>query len=256
VELVNYLLDNGAHDPEYKTYPFLDKLEVLAQDRGYTEIATLLTNYAADTAKHKYKGDNGEIKYERSPGQQDFFEALKKEDVTQVEHILKKHPEFVLDDTWFWGEGVLLFAVKHNNRRLIDLLIKHGAKVPSLLKWAQFYYFERFENAQYIMEKGMDPNTMSWHRVTLLHDMAQKGYLDKTELLLKYGATIDPVDEEYASTPLGMAARWGHIEMVNYLLKQGADPNKSGDTWSTALAWAIKKDQHDIAETLRKAGAR
>ena len=111
---------------------------------------------------------------------------------------------------------------------MIDLLMSYGAKVPDILKWTQYYYFERLDGATYMMEKGMNPNTMSWQHVTILHDMAQKGFVDKAELLIKHGADINPVDEEYQSTPLGMAVRWGHTEMVKYLLKQGADPNKSG----------------------------
>jgi ankyrin repeat protein len=91
------------------------------------------------------------------------------------------------------------------------------------------------------MEKGMNPNHMSWHHVTLLHDMAQKGNFKKAELLIKYGADMDPVEEEYQSTPLGMAARWGHVEMVSYLLSKGADINKAGATWATPLAWGKEK---------------
>ena len=52
---------------------------------------------------------------------------------------------------------------------------------------------------------------------TILHDMAQNGNIEKAELLLKYGAKINSVDQEYQSTPLGMSVRWGHVEMVNYL---------------------------------------
>src|ERR1044072_3449886 len=37
-DLVKYLLDNGAHDPNYKTYPFLDTLQTVAQDRDKVEI--------------------------------------------------------------------------------------------------------------------------------------------------------------------------------------------------------------------------
>ena len=96
----------------------------------------------------------------------------------------------------------------------------------------------------------MNPNTMSWHHVTLLHDMAQKGVIDKAELLIKYGAAIDPVDEEYQSTPLGMAARWGNIEMVEYLLSKGADVNLSGAQWATPLAWARKKGHTEIETVL------
>jgi len=249
-------LDNGAHDPSYKIYPFNDPLQTIAQDRDHSEIVLLLEQYAKDKSKQKYKGDNGEILYNRTELQVEFQEAVNKGSLDKTEKILKEHPEFAKDETWFWGEGILVFAAKENNRKMIDLLMNHGAKVPAILKWAQFYYFERLDGATYMMEKGMNPNTMSWHHVTLLHDMAQKGDIKKAELLLKHGADIDPVEEEYRSTPLGMASRWGQIEMVNYLLSKGADINKAGASWATPLAWAKKKGHAEIEKILIDAGAK
>ncbi|MCC6287594.1 MAG: ankyrin repeat domain-containing protein [Chitinophagaceae bacterium] len=256
VELVKYLLDNGAHDPGYKFYPFLDTLQTVADDRGYFEIENMLNEYAADTSRHKYKGDNGEIFYNRTELQNEFEKAVSKNDLDKTEQILKDHPEFALDETFCWSEGILLFPAKRNNHEMIDLLMGYGAQVPSLLKWTQFYYFERLDGATYMMEKGMNPNTMSWQRVTILHDMAQKGFIDKAELLIKYGADINTIDEAYQSTPLGLATRWGNTEMVEYLLKQGADINKSGASWSTPLIWAKKKGHIEVENILRKAGAK
>lgn len=254
-ELVNYLLTHGAHAPGYKTYPFQDTLQTLAMDRGYNEIAALLNDYAANGSLQKFSGDNGQIFYNRTEMQEAFEKAVYNEELEKAEEILKQHPEFAKDETYFWGEGILLFAAKENNRKMIDLLTRYGASVPAVLKWTQFYYFEHDNGAAYMMEKGMNPNTMSWHHVTILHDMAQKGNIPKAELLVKYGADINPVDEEYQSTPLGMAARWGQVEMVNYLLKQGADPNKSGAPWATPLAWTKKKGFAEIEHRLRRAGA-
>ena len=134
---------------------------------------------------------------------------------------------------------------------MIDLLMSCGARVPGILKWTQKYYFERFDSAVYMMEKGMNPNTMSWQHVTILHDMAQKGFIDKAELLIKHKADLNPIDEAYQSTPLGLAARWGQIEMVEYLLKQGSDPNLSGAPWSTPLAWAKRKGHSEIENILQ-----
>jgi ankyrin repeat protein len=256
VDLVKYLLDNGAHDPGYKMYPFSDTLQTIAQDRSQTEIADLLNEYAADISRHKYKGDNGKIIFNRTGLQNEFEKAVGDYDLSKTEKILNLHPEFAKDETYFWGEGILLFAVKQNRRSMIDLLTGHGAKVPDILKWTQFYYFEHDEGAKYIMEKGMNPDTMSWHHVTILHDMAQKGNLHKAELLLKYGAYINPIEEEYQSTPLGIAARWGHTDMVNYLLKKGADPAKAGASWATPLAWAKKKGFTSIEKILVDAGAK
>jgi len=253
--LVDYLLSLGALAPAYSTYPFNETLLTTAEDRGYKDIELMLKDYVADPARCKYKGDNGEILYNRTELQVEFQHAVDKGSIKRSEEILKEHPEFALDQTYFWGEGILVFAAKENNRQMIDLLMSYGAKVPDILKWAQFYYFERLDGATYMMEKGMNPKVMSWHHVTLLHDMAQKGFIDKAELLLKHGAFINPIDEEYQSTPLGMAARWGQTEMVEFLLKNGADPNKSGAVWSTPLNWAITKNHTQIIDILKKHGA-
>jgi ankyrin repeat protein len=253
--LVKYFLANGAHDPGYRFYPFQESLETVANDRGYTEIQKLLDEYAANGNMHKFKGDNGEIFYNRTPQQNEFEKAVDENDLDKTKQILKEHPEFALDETYFWSEGILMMPVKENHRNMIELLMSYGAKVPDILKWAQFYYFERYDAAEFIMEKGMNPNVMSWQHVTILHDMAQKGFIDKAELLIRYGAGLNLIDEAYQSTPLGLAARWGRGEMVKYLLKQGADPNKAGASWATPLAWAKKRGHIEIEETLLNAGA-
>lgn len=250
-ELVGYLLSQGAHDPAYRFYPFQESLQTVANDRGYYEIETLLDDYAIDTSLHKYRGDNGEIVYNRSALQKEFERAVDENNLDKTKQILDEHPEFALDETYFWSEGILMMPAKQNRREMMELLMSYGAQVPDLLKWTQFYYFERFDAAEFLLQKGMNPNVMSWQHVTLLHDMAQKGFLDKAELLIKHGADLDPVDEAYQSTPLGLAARWGHLEMVDYLLKQGADPNKAGAAWSTPLAWAKKKGHMEIEEMLK-----
>jgi len=255
IELVKYLLDNGAHDPIYRFYPFLDSMQTVADDRGYTEIVALLDEYAANPSMQKYNGDNGRIFYIRNTEQKIFEKAVDQNNLKKTAQILKVHPEFALDNTFFWSEGILLSPAKRNRREMIDLLMSYGATVPDLLKWTQFYYFELYEGAEYIMEKGMNPNVMSWQRVTILHDMAQKGFIDKAKLLIKYGADIDLIDEAYQSTPLGLAARWGRRDMVECLLEQGADPNKSGAAWSKPLVWAKRKRHEEVAEILTRHGA-
>ena len=255
-DLVRYLLDQGAHDPEYRIYPFRDSLQTVARDREHHEIAGMLDKYAADPANIKFKGDNGRIIHQRTALQNEFQKVVNDINLSRTLEILKEHPEFALDENYFWGEGILMMPAKGNHREMIELLISYGAKVPLILKWTQKYYFERYDAAAFMLEKGMNPNVMSWHHVTILHDMAEKGNIPKVELLLKYGANLDLVEEEYQSTPLGLAARWGHIEMVEYLLGRGADPNKSGASWSTPLSWARKKGYGNIEELLRSSGAK
>lgn len=255
IDLVRYLLEQGALASGYITYPFKDNLLNVAEDRGYEEILKLLKDYLSDPARWKFKGDNGKIEFNRSELELEFQQAVDQENYERSQQILKQHPEFALDETYFWGEGILLFAAKENNRSMMDLLFSHGARVPDIIKWGQFYYFERLDGAQYLMEHGMNPNTRSWQEVTLLHDMAQKGFLDKASLLIQYGADLNPIDDEYQSTPLGIAARWGHADMVKLLLNAGADPDLSGAHWSTPLSWSLKKNHSQITELLVQAGA-
>ena len=101
----------------------------------------------------------------------------------------------------------------------------------------------------------MDANHMNWHQTTLLHDMAHEGDIEKAELLIEHGADINAVDEEYNSTPLGIASRWGNSEMVTFLLKSGANPNAAGAKWATPLAWSRLKRHEEIENKLLSHGA-
>ena len=134
---------------------------------------------------------------------------------------------------------------------MLELLEKHGARVPDTSKWGRSYYFKHFEVAEHLLKKGMDPNHMNWHRTTLLHDMAWHGEAEKAELLLAHGADIDALDEEYRSTPLGLAARAGRLGMVRLLMERGADPGRAGAAWATPLAWARRGGFGEIEALLQ-----
>ena len=134
--------------------------------------------------------------------------------------------------------------------------MRYGARVPDMSKWGREYYFKHYDTAVFLMDNGMNPNHMNCHHTTLLHGMAHQGDVRKARLLLDRGADIDAVDQEFRSTPLGLAARWGHRAIAAFLLERGADPNTSGAPWATPLAWARKKGHADIEADLRQAGAR
>ncbi len=250
VDVVEFLLRNGALDPSYIIYPFKDSLLTIAEDRNHDQIAALLKQYLGDPSQWKYKGDNGEIHYQRSELELEFEKAVDQKALGKVEQILQANPHFAKDETFFWGEGILMMPAKENNVDLMELLMRYGAKVPPISKWAQFYYFEDYNSAAFLLEKGMNPDHMTWHHVTLLHDMAQKGDIPKAKLLIEHGAQLDPIEEEYQSTPLGFAARWGQLEMVEFLLERGANPSMSGASWSSPLAWAKKKEHSQIERLL------
>jgi ankyrin repeat protein len=51
------------------------------------------------------------------------------------------------------------------------------------------------------------------------------------------------------------AARQGHVDVVKLLLGRSASPTVRTESGATALGWALKAQNTDIAELLRKAGA-
>lgn len=81
------------------------------------------------------------------------------------------------------------------------------------------------------------------------------GHVELAELLLERGANIEEVNDE-GYTPLMEAAREGHLCVVKTLLKHHALVNaKTEETQETALTLAACGGFLDVVDLLLKAGA-
>ena len=177
------------------------------------------------------------------------FQKLLNGDATdEVEVLLKARPALAQNPLAFWSEGVLMMPAKHGARKMIELLMKYGAWCRTCRSGAAWYYLWHYEVAAFLLERGMNANHMNHHHTTVLHDMAYKGDIRKATLLIERGANVNAIDEEFRSTPLGLAARWGHREMA--ALVHGArreSKSQRGTGWATPLAWAEKKGHAAVA---------
>ena len=252
VEVVTFLVERGALDPSYRTHPFLDPLLTVAEERGFTQITRILQQ----PVETREWGDTGGIDFQKDDTQEGFQQLVNDGKHAEVGAMLQQRPELALDETAFWGEGILAMPAKDGDHRMLEILMDYGARVPDVSKWGARYYFKHYETAAFLLDKGMNPNHMNWREFTLLHDMAHTADSSKASLLIRYGADVNYVDDEYRSTPLGYAARWGHVEMVKVLLDSGADPNKSGAPWSTPLSWARRKHHAQVETLLLDGGAK
>lgn len=61
---------------------------------------------------------------------------------------------------------------------------------------------------------------------TLLHMAARDGNIRLALLLINRGADIDTIDGEHHASPLGWAAFFGRVEMVEILIDAGANPTQ------------------------------
>ena len=274
IELVQLLLDNGAdpNAPE-EGAPRGHALWSAVHNRNHAVVRLLVERGADPYAMVESSGRPVDQAREvpevlRLLGAEDAFEPKTMRDelgrliaerrFDELERRFRDQPSLinVLDDeNWSWGDGILAGPANAGDHELLALLIRLGARVPLVSKWAPYYYFKHEATAAFLLDRGMDPNHMNWHRLTLLHHMAAEGDLGKARLLVDHGADIDAVDEEYRSTPLGLAARRGQRDLVTFLLDRGADPYLAAASWATPMAWARKKGYEDIAATLRAAGA-
>lgn len=87
----------------------------------------------------------------------------------------------------------------------------------------------------------------------------KRGDLEKTNELLKIGADVNergPLNSHSEHfTPLYWACIKGHVDMVRFLLKKGADTNVKNN-YGTALYWACKHGNTEIARILIEDGTK
>ncbi|XP_037371737.1 ankyrin repeat and SOCS box protein 10 [Talpa occidentalis] len=88
-----------------------------------------------------------------------------------------------------------------------------------------------------LLAAGADPNIPDQDGKRPLHLCRGPGTLECTELLLRFGASVDGRSEEEEETPLHVAARLGHVELAELLLRRGACPNaQDAEGWTPLLA--------------------
>jgi ankyrin repeat protein len=130
-----------------------------------------------------------------------------------------------------------------------------------------------------MLAKGVDVNARFRYQTTALWHAAERGHLEVVRLLLENGADVNARDD-LIGTPLMPAVFKGHTEIIKLLLDKGAtglDPalavavqigradvaglllakgGFSAEALGSALAAATKDNRNEIADLLRKAGAK
>mmetsp|Transcript_10700 Transcript_10700/g.16935 ORF Transcript_10700/g.16935 Transcript_10700/m.16935 type:complete len:177 (+) Transcript_10700:27-557(+) len=88
-----------------------------------------------------------------------------------------------------------------------------------------------------------------------MHEPAAAGDLTTCLRLLQQGADFNQTDEQCGWTPLRFAVQYGHVKIVEMLIKTKADVNTRFSSNKTALHQACYSGNQEICELLLKAGA-
>lgn len=105
-----------------------------------------------------------------------------------------------------------------------------------------------------LMERGCTLTSKGAHGYTALHQVAYTPFSHLCEFILGNGGNLDALSKN-GSTPLLIAAREGHPEVVETMLRYGADPNDGGDKGLTPLLMAASEGHLEIVKLLLGFGA-
>ena len=109
------------------------------------------------------------------------------------------------------------------------------------------------KTCQVLILKGADVTTKEASSSTALHLAAKAGSLKTVKVLLQclLPSTLEERDRGQ-NTPLHIACRHNHVDVVQFLLDEGADVTARNDRNMTCLDIAIEWEFAEVAKTLVK----
>lgn len=106
------------------------------------------------------------------------------------------------------------------------------------------------ENISNLIAKGANINVRNAKGMSPLLKAINNKDVEIVRLLLNAGSKIDE-----KTAPVALAALVGSAEIINELIKFGADVNQKDENGFTALFWAARLNNPNTAQALLKAGA-
>ncbi len=111
------------------------------------------------------------------------------------------------------------------------------------------------QKVQELINARVDINVKDHTGCNALLAAAREGHKDVVELLLKHNADINAQDNNFGHTALMVAASGDYKDIVELLLKYSADINTLSKTGKTALFDAVYRGSIHIVKLLLNAGA-
>jgi ankyrin repeat protein len=157
------------------------------------------------------------------------------------------------------GGTALQFAAAHGRTDVVSLLCQAGAHVNDKDPLGTTALTQAILNGhdaivKVLLAAGADANAAGYPDWPPICLAARFGHREELDDLLKFGANINARRlSNNGDTPLMYAAAFHHKDCVDSLLRQGADATLKNDQGDTALSLALQKKYADIALVLSTA---
>ena len=184
--------------------------------------------------------------------------AARAGDLATLEALLSQDPDLVnaVDEN---GRTPLHLAAGFGREEAVRLLLQRGADINAADasdRSAVDYAFlaERASGTarltRLLVSEGaeFDANATLYGRSRLLDLVVSPGNLEMVRFLVEQGADVNAT--AYIFAPLENAAARGHLEIAEFLLEQGADVDLRGGDGNPPLRWAVERGHTDVVGLL------
>ncbi|CAA9306286.1 MAG: Ankyrin [uncultured Cytophagales bacterium] len=148
--------------------------------------------------------------------------------------LLLNHGAFIDQQSPILGNTPLMDAVLHKHEEVVRLLLKRGARTTIQNHWQQralaLAQHDGLDAITRLIEARNETDAGQVRALTLIAAV-KAGDIGQVKQRLAAGAPVNErvprvgsLDDDY--TPLGIAAREGHTDIVRVLLDAGADPRR------------------------------
>lgn len=188
-----------------------------------------------------------------------MIEASKADHADVVEILIDAGADVEIKNKY--GETALIRATSKGHLAVVKVLVEEGkadlnAKDNTGLSSLIIAAFKGYQIiVEYLITKGADVDIESDAGESPIHGAVQGGKLETVKYLIEQaGANVDARQYDLA-TPIFRAAFLGHLEIVKYLHRKGADFNATSADGKNPLWHAAKQGHADVVEYLVRNGA-
>lgn len=182
-----------------------------------------------------------------------FFEAVQKDDESAVIALTLR--KFDLNTLSPEGEHALLIALRSGSVKVANFLLNQNAvKVEVRNRQEESPLMMAALKGQLplvkrLIERKAEVNKPGWTPLHYAATNAEPVSVEITRLLLEHHAYIDAASPN-RTTPLMMAAHYGHPDVVKLLLEEGADASLKNEKGLSAVDFARGANRSAVADTI------